>query len=129
MNKMNIELANIIKQISHNSVMANKPATVKFGVVMQESPLKIKVDQKLILTEEFLVLTRNVTDYEFEMTVNHTTEKAQKGGKDPAVASHKHMYKGRKTFLVHNKLRKDENVILLGVQGGQTYVVLDRVGV
>lgn len=126
---MNVELANIIKQIANNSVMANKPATVKFGVVMQESPLKIKVDQKLILTEEFLVLSRNVTDYEFDMTVNHTTEKMQKGGKDPAVASHKHMYKGRKTFLVHNKLRKDENVILLGVQGGQTYVVLDRVGV
>ena len=126
---MNIELANIIKQIANNSVMANKPATVKFGVVMQESPLKIKVDQKLILTEEFLVLSRNVTDYEFDMTVNHTTEKMQKGGKDPAVASHKHMYKGRKTFLVHNRLRKDENVILLGVQGGQTYVVLDRVGV
>ena len=38
MNKMNIELANIIKQISHNSVMANKPATVKFGVVIRNSP-------------------------------------------------------------------------------------------
>ena len=126
---MNIELANIIKQIANNSVTANKPATVKFGVVMQESPLKIKVDQKLILTEEFLVLTRNVTDYEFDMTVNHTTEKMQKGGKNPAVATHKHMYKGRKTFLVHNKLLKGENVVLLGVQGGQTYVVLDRVGV
>ena len=36
MNKMNIELANIIKQISHNSVMANKPAMVKFGVVTKE---------------------------------------------------------------------------------------------
>lgn len=129
MNKMNIELANIIKQISHNSVMANKPATVKFGVVTKESPLEITVDQKLVLTKEFLVLTRNVTDYEFDMTVNHTTEKMQKGGKNPAVATHKHMYKGRKTFLVHNKLLKGENVVLLGVQGGQTYVVLDRVGV
>lgn len=126
---MNIELANIIKQIANNSVTANKPATVKFGVVTKESPLEITVDQKLILTQEFLVLTRNVTDYNVDMTVNHTTEKMQKGGKNPAVASHKHMYKGRKTFLVHNRLLKGENVVLLGVQGGQTYVVLDRVGV
>ena len=125
---MNLELANLIKQIANNSVQANKPTSVKFGVVTKESPLEITIDQKLVLTKEFLVLTRNVTDYEVDMTVDHTTEKAQKGGRDPAVASHKHAYKGRKTFLVHNKLLKDENVILIGVQGGQTYVVIDRVG-
>lgn len=126
---MNVELANIIKEIANNAVLANKPTTVKFGVVTKESPLEITIDQKLILTKEFLVLTRNVTDYEVDMTVDHMTEKAQKGGKDPAVASHNHQYKGRKTFLVHNKLLQGENVVMLGVQGGQTYVVLDRVGV
>lgn len=125
---MNLELANLIKQIANNSVQANKPTSVKFGVVTKESPLEITIDQKLVLTKEFLVLTRNVTDYEVDMTVDHTTEKAQKGGGDSAVASHKHAYKGRKTFLVHNKLLKDENVILIGVQGGQSYVVIDRVG-
>ena len=125
---MNVELTNLIKQIACNAVNASKPVTVKFGIVTSESPLEITIDQKLRLSKEFLVLTRNVTDYEVDMTVNHMTEKMAKGGGDPAVASHNHAYKGRKTFLVHNKLLLGENVVLLGVQGGQTYVVLDRVG-
>ena len=125
---MNVELANIIKKLACDAVNANKPATIKFGIVTNENPLEITIDQKLRLSKEFLVLTRNVTDYEVDMTVNHVTEKMQKGGKDPSFTSHKHEYKGRKKFLVHNKLLLGENVVLLGVQGGQTYVVLDRVG-
>lgn len=126
---MNVELANAIKQLALNAVLANKPTSVKIGEVTSESPLEITIDQKIRLSKSFLVLSRNVTDYEVEMTVNHQVEKMSGGGGDPSFTSHIHQYKGRKPFTVHNALKVGEKVIMIGVQGGQTYVVLDRVEV
>lgn len=40
---------------------------------------------------------------------------------------HAHGYSGKKKFIVHNNLLKGEKVILLRVQSGQKYLVLDRV--
>lgn len=124
---MNIELANVIKELVNNTTLANKPTTISFGVVTNEEPIEITIDQKLRLTKEFLILTRNVTDYDVDMTVNHTTEKMQAGGKDPSFKPHKHAYKGRKKFKVHNRLLKGENVLMLRMQGGQKYIVIDRI--
>ena len=41
--------------------------------------------------------------------------------------THKHSYKGRKKFTVHNALKKGEKVVMIKLQGGQKFVVLDRV--
>ena len=54
---------------------ATKPVHLLFGEVISVSPLKIQVDQKSIYTEKMLVLTRNVTDFEVDMSVSHITEK------------------------------------------------------
>ena len=37
-------------------------------------------------------------------------------------------YKGRKKFIVHNNLLVGEKVIIAVTQGGQKYIVLDRMG-
>lgn len=55
------------------AVDASKPVHILFGTVISASPLKIQVDQKAIYTEKMLVLARNVTDYEVDMTVSHQT--------------------------------------------------------
>ena len=62
-----------------------------------------------------------------EMTVDHMTEKMQGGGKDPSFTSHAHPYKGRKVFTVHKALKTGETVVLIQLQGGQKYLVVDRV--
>lgn len=41
--------------------------------------------------------------------------------------THVHGYVGRKTFLVHNALVAGEEVLLMRMQGGQNYLVIDRV--
>lgn len=113
-----------------DAVNASRPTDLVFGKVISESPLKIKVDQKLILSTAQLVLARDVTDYEIEMEPNpsHWTETTS-GGSDLALfASHKHEYKGRKKFIVYNALKKDEEVIMVRMSGGQKYVVIDRIG-
>ena len=121
-------LLETIKQLAKEQNASDNPVQVLFGTVKSIDPISVEVDQFGTLTSEFLVLAREVTDYDVEMTVDHMTEKMQGGGKDPSFTSHAHPYKGRKVFTVHKKLHEGEKVILLGVQGGQQFVILDRVG-
>ena len=137
------EMVELLQALTLNAVSSTRPCNILYGTVIAEDPdLTIKIDQKRTLTKEFLVKTRNVTDYYVDMTVDHITEdtdnpetsKMAGGGGDASFASHSHKhshthpYKGRKPFLVHNRLLVGEKVILLSVQGGQSYVILDRIG-
>lgn len=126
---MSGDLLQAIKAAAVDAVNASKPANVLFGIVTKESPLEITVEQKMVLTEAFLILSRNVTDFYLDMTVDHLTEKAAGGGGHASYASHNHGYVGRKTFLVHKKLTEGEAVILIACPGGQKFVVWDRIGV
>lgn len=139
-----------IKRAALEAVMAAKPFSLAFGTVVSTSPLKVSVDQKLTLFAEQLILTNAVRDYSVMMTVDHTTESAlgsvdlthnhkytdtteessttrttQDGGKK--ALGHTHAYKGTKKYTVHLGLKVGERVILLRADGGQQYVILDRV--
>lgn len=124
---MSLDLLEIIKQAGIEAMEASKPVKVMFGEVKSVKPLMIMVEQKLPLTEEFLILTYAVKDHWRDMTVDHLTENASGGSGDSAYASHNHAYKGRKKFLIHNDLEVGEHVLLLSMQGGQKFIVLDRV--
>lgn len=117
----------MVKRAAVEAVEAQKPVHLLFGQVISVSPLKIQVDQKSIYTEKMLVLTRNVTDFEVDMTVSHITLNRAGGSGDPAFASHNHDYKGKKKFKVHNALIKGDWVLLSRIQGGKRFVVLDRI--
>lgn len=68
-----VELVKIIKKASVEAVSAAKPTEVLFGKVVNVSPIQISVEQKMLLGEKQLILSRNVTDFEIEMTINHET--------------------------------------------------------
>lgn len=121
------DLLEVIKQIALNSFYSSKPSELTFGTVINDKPLKIQVEQKMTLGTEQLVLTRNVTDYKVSMSVDHLTEKRGGGSGESAYESHDHEYKGKKEFLVHHALKIGEEVLLLRQQGGQKFIVIDRV--
>lgn len=123
-------LLKLIKEAAVAAVQQENPCNVLFGTVKSESPLVISVDgnAKMELTKKFLILSRNVTDFEVEMTVDHKTELQSGGSGDAAFASHLHDYKGKKKFLVHNALKSAEKVILIQLAGESRYLVLDRIG-
>lgn len=116
-----------IKRAAMEAVKASMPSGVYFGTVISASPLKISVEQKMTLTEKQLVLTTLVQDFSVNMTVNHTTENRSGGSGDASFASHNHEYKGTKSFLVHLGLKAGEKVMLIREQGGQKFIVLDRI--
>lgn len=115
---------------------AGQPMGLLFGTVSAVSPLEIDIDQKFSLQADDLILTSLVRDFSVDMTVDHSTEADAylvTEHTHPGVAvgsfdsTHKHDYRGRKTFTVHLGLQVGEKVILLRGQGGQQYLVLDRV--
>ena len=136
------KLVRIIKQAAMDAVQADKPVEVCFGKVMGVSPLQILVEQKLLLGEKQLVLTKAVTDHWVDIEVSHYTVNDNFMNPDhthyvPAHdvvtdlgnldTTHKHAYKGRKKIMIYNGLKMDENVLLVRFDRGQRFVVLDRV--
>lgn len=110
-----------IKKVALNAVIESEPSTFVYGTVIGIGPLKVQVDQKMILTKEFLMLTKNVTDYETEVEVDWETQE------ESCSTLHKHKIIGKKKIKIRNALRSGDKVILMKQQGGQKYLILDKV--
>lgn len=120
------KLYELIKQIVLSVIGSYTPSDVEIGEVISDSPLVIELESKIQITGDNIVLTKNTTDWTMEMTVDHLTENRSGGGGYAEYASHNHEYKGRKKYLVHNRLLTGDKVTLLKESGGQRYVALDR---
>lgn len=128
-----VGLVKTIKRAALDAVNASKPVEVCFGKVTSASPLKILVEQKMTLGEAQLVLCRNVTDYVTAVSIpfeyGWATQNRSGGSGDPAFASHNHdIVISKKKITVHNGLVVGDEVILIRQQGGQKYIVMDRIG-
>lgn len=121
------ELLKTTKKIIQQTIEAGNLADYTIGIVKTISPLSIQIEQKDIITEEFLILTDAVRDYDVDIEVSHTTENAAGGSGDAQYESHNHGYKGRKKIRVYNGLKTGESVIMLRQAGGQEFCVLSRV--
>lgn len=115
-----LQMANLnetIKAIALKTIEESKPCNIIYGEVVTIDPLSINIEQKMILPSEFFILTNNVKDHIETVTINWSTESSD---------GHTHNITGVKTITVNNALKKGEKVILLRYQGGQDYLVLDR---
>lgn len=120
------DLVKVMKKASQEANENSKPSDFCFGQVISTSPLRISINQKLILSTAQLILSRNVTDYKIKVSVDWVTENKSGGSGDSAFSSHNHSVKGKKEITIHNALAVGEQVILLKQKGGQKYLVLDR---
>ena len=123
---MSRQLVSTLQKLVAQTNNAMKPTDYCLGVVETVAPLSIRIDQKDILTEEFLILTDLVRDFSVDITVSHTTENRAGGGGYAEFASHNHDYTGRKKIIVHNGLSVGESVILIQQAVGQEFIVLSR---
>lgn len=106
-------MINIIKQAGIGAMKAQNPVHILFGTVIKANPLEVNVEQKFTLTEDFLVLTERLTCYEEK---EHTHLSADGETMPPS-----------KPLIVRTGLKNGDKVILLRVQGGQQFIVLDKV--
>ncbi len=112
------EWRRVIQHMAKDGIEKEKPVNIVYGKVTSVSPLEIWLNQAITLDKEHIVLSRCVTDYERDEEVSWVTESS---------ASHTHNVKGVKRVKVLDGLKSGETVILLQLQGGQKFLVLDRV--
>ena len=118
----------IIKRAAVDAEEQTQPCDLLFGTVTSESPLKIRVEQKLELGEAQLILTRNVSDYKVKITGKNVQGfffTDDSGGTADVVPPHVHAL-GELEIEIKNALRTGEQVVLLKQRGGQKFLVLDR---
>lgn len=125
-------LIEIIKQAAVEAVAASNPCAIMFGTVTSINPLKINVEQRLTLDASHLILTSNVRDYKTKISFNNPEIKnivKNYSMDDIPGTDYKLSYQQpiQNEITVYNGLKMNESVILLRVQGGQKYIVLDRV--
>jgi len=96
----------MIKKAAVDVIAAQKPVEILYGTVETASPLQIRISQNSLLSEIDLKLCRNVTNYTVELSESDL---------------------GTRTYQVNNALAIGEKVLLFRFQGGQDYLVLDRV--
>lgn len=126
-------MIDIVKKAGIDAVGASNPVSVLFGEILninvsvkeeitgdvhyfKESinNIEIKLDQKLILDQDFFIIPENLLRYEIDL-------------------SHSHSYLNGSTskeldkIVVREGLKQGDKVLLLRVQGGQQYVILDKV--
>lgn len=121
-------LVEAMKKASREEREASKPVQVYFGEVISKSPLNINVEQKMVLGENQLILSRNVTDFVTMISVSWETEDKAGGEEETASETHAHRISGQKQIVVHNALETGDEVILIRQQEGQKFIVLDRIG-
>lgn len=118
---------------------AMSPMDVLVGKVTSIEPLKIFVGTvNAELTKDHLILTNAVTDHFVDIHVNHltdtvsgewdTTHSHPDAGDGVIPTDHIHSYSGRKKIKIYNGLQVGEFVVIIKAAGGNSYVVLDRIG-
>lgn len=99
------DMVKAIQKNNERSIDYSKPTTFMFGTVTNVNPLKVNVEQRMVLDKHSLILSENVTDHDVSMMVDDE----------------------RKTYRIYNALKTGEKVVLLRQQGGQKFIILDRV--
>lgn len=126
-----VELMKTVKRAALDAVNASKPVEVCFGKVTSTSPLNILVEQKMTLGETQLVISRHVTDYKAYMTEDNVHDvndgKTQQNDSGSLQITAPNNDTGKIPITIHNGLVVGDEVILLRQQGGQKYIVVDKI--
>lgn len=124
---MNVKLYQALQAVIGQNVSDMHLSDYILGTVESANPVTIRINQKDLITEDFLIFTDAVRDYDVDIEVKHTTENRAGGSGDAEYASHNHEYKGRKKIHVYNGLHPGEVVIMIRQAGAQQYCVLSRI--
>lgn len=101
-------LSNTIKQLSVEAGSASAPVRLIDADVISDSPLRIRLSQnsKLVLGQERFIIPEKLTDY--EITVQTP--------------------RGLEMQTIMNALKAGDRIVVVSMQGGGMYYVLDRKG-
>lgn len=94
-------MIDVIKRIAKEAVEAGSPVAFTYGTVTAVGPLEVLVDQRFSLPEELLVIPESLKEYKLDI-----------GGVE---------------YEIRKGLEAGDQLILVRMQGGQNYLIIDRV--
>ncbi len=98
-------LLKLIKQAAAEAVDAGSPATICTGKVLSINPLSVQIDQKITLSSMQLLVPESLKGYTTTMTIDGVN----------------------KSVVVPGRLTAGSTVSLVRQQGGQKYLIIDKV--
>ncbi len=117
-----MSLINLIKKAAIDAVKQSSPMEIAYGTVENENPLEINIEQlNENISGDMILLTSNVMNHDVNVEVDDETEESL-----GSQYNHIHLYQGEKKHVHKKGLKLGEKVLLLRTDGGQMYIVLDR---
>lgn len=112
-------LLELIKTAGVDAVGASNPVNVMFGEVISINSLSVKVDQRFTLTADFLLVPESIMRLEIDLKHVHSyTDNGSVRSTSEALTE---------KIVIRPGLNVGDKVLLLRVQGGQKFVILDKV--
>ncbi|MDR9857819.1 DUF2577 domain-containing protein [Paenibacillus sp. VCA1] len=118
------DLLSTVKKAAMDAMAAGNPAAVMFGEVINTDPLEVNVDQRFTLPADFLLVPESLIHYEIDL--HHSHEYTDDSGSGTSTKQTKPALP-EKPIVIRRGLEAGDKLLLLRVQGGQQYVILDRV--
>lgn len=108
-------MLDVIRQAALTAMEAGNPVAVMFGTVTNINPLEVNVDQRFTLDADFLIVPDSLIKYEIELKHSHQVSNGTTGEAltEPVV--------------IRPGLQVNDRVLLFRVQGGQKYLIMDKV--
>lgn len=136
-----MSLLNTMKKVAGQTQDYSTPTAFFYGEVVQASPLKIKVDNRFVISERAIVLTREFRAGVYQTHTHrvsphvhavpgHTTQTGGSPGHSHGVAQQDTGETGLITATgteVYAGLQQGDKVVLLRNNGGQSFLVLGRI--
>lgn len=112
-----------IKKAAKDAIEASNPVNLVFGEVRSINPLMVNVDQRFNLTADFLIVPESLTKYELNLTHAHQYEDSTGSGSTQKTTDNALT----EPIVIRSGLQVGDKLILLRMQGGQKYLILDKV--
>lgn len=94
----------LLKMLNDRGGNDSDYSDIVFGTVISTSPLKIQISNQMVLTDAFLNLSREVTDYWIKVKIDGEKKKVK----------------------VLNALKDGDGVTMIRQDGGQQFYVLEK---
>ena len=69
------DLCNAVKILAQEAINSQKPLEAVFGKVINESPLKIETEQRLILTKDFITVAEHLRERTINVHIDDSLKK------------------------------------------------------
>lgn len=98
-------LLEVMKLASQQANEAGQPTDLRVGTVTSINPLKVQISSQFTVPSALLIVPQSLTEHEVKVKIDDV----------------------EKTITIYNELKTGDKVAMLKKQGGQSYLILDRI--